>query len=254
MRSRIDAIRENERIYHTEIYTNEKLYHTESWLRKPVKTVQEILPLFSDYPQLRVLDLGCGVGRNSICVAQEYRMIDCRVDCVDLLEIAIEKLRQNAREHGVASCINGVVGSIEQYEIAESAYDLIMAVSALEHVDGESAFFNKLLEIKKGVRDNGLVCFVVNSDVCEKNAQTHEMLEPQFEVNLSAEKVQACLDEAYSGWEVLKRSVVQQEYTIPRGAVMSHLSTKAVTYVARRNRPRERTAPHTMRSTAKKRM
>ena len=69
-------IRENERLSHTEIYTKEKLYDTDTWLKKPIKTIQEIVPLFS----------GC----------QELR-------------------------------------------IQENSYDLILAVSALEHIDGEQS-------------------------------------------------------------------------------------------------------------------
>ena len=101
MDERLIRIRENERKSHTEIYTNEKLYNTDSWLQKPIKTVKEIVVLFDEYNELRVLDLGCGVGRNSIYVAERFKNINCIVDCVDLLEIAIEKLVQNAKEHNV---------------------------------------------------------------------------------------------------------------------------------------------------------
>lgn len=38
-------------------------------LQKPIKTVRELIPLFSNYKELRVLDLGCGIGCNSICIA-----------------------------------------------------------------------------------------------------------------------------------------------------------------------------------------
>ena len=80
------------------------------------------------------LDFGCGVGRNSIYVAECFKGKNCLVDCVDLLNIAIEKLKENAKAHGVLESINGVVGTIEDFEIAKGEYDLIMAVSALEHV------------------------------------------------------------------------------------------------------------------------
>ncbi len=149
MDDRLMHIRESERKSHIETYTNEKLYHTNSWLKKPIKTVQDILPLFEGYRELQVLDLGCGVGRNSICVAEKYKKINCVVDCVDLLEIAIEKLLQNAREHEVSSNINGIIKSIEEYNIGINTYDFIMAISALEHIDTEESFFKKLTEIKK---------------------------------------------------------------------------------------------------------
>lgn len=97
--------------------------------------LQEILPLFDEYNELRALDLGCDVGHNSICVAERFKGINCIVDGVDLLEIAIEKLQQNAKEHNVTSKINGINKSIEEYGIGKNSYDFILAVSALEHIE-----------------------------------------------------------------------------------------------------------------------
>ena len=89
MNERIIRIRESERKSHTEIYTNEKLYSSDSWLQKPIKTVKEISTLFEEYNDLKVLDLGCGVGRNSIYIAEEFKGNNCIIDCVDLLEILL---------------------------------------------------------------------------------------------------------------------------------------------------------------------
>lgn len=47
MTPRIKTIRESEKLSHTKIYTDEELYHTDSWLKKPIKTVREIMELFS---------------------------------------------------------------------------------------------------------------------------------------------------------------------------------------------------------------
>ena len=114
MDERLAHIRANEKMSHVAIYTNEKLYQSNTWLRKPIKTVQDICPLFNGYDKLQVLDLGCGIGRNCIYIAEKYKNINCTVECVDLLEVAIEKLRQNAKEHNVSSHIIGIVKSIEE--------------------------------------------------------------------------------------------------------------------------------------------
>lgn len=233
MKERLTRIRESERKSHIEIYTNEKLYNTNSWLQKPIKTVEEILPLFDQYKKIRILDLGCGVGRNSIYAAERFLHVDCRVDCVDLLEIAIQKLLQNAREHQVISKINGIHQSMEEYEIKKEFYDLIMAVSALEHIETEKKFSEKLQEIKEGVSKNGIVCLVINSNIREMNLETKEEIEPQFEVNLATHKVQKYLEDMFSGWEILKSLVSEQEYDIPRENFISHLHTEVVTYVMR---------------------
>jgi len=234
MKSRIKKIRESEKLSHTKIYTDEELYHTDSWLRKPIKTVREIMELFFGYESFRALDLGCGVGRNSIYVAECFKSRKCLVDCVDLLDLAIEKLKDNAEAHGVLESINGIAGTIEDFEIAKGEYDLIMAVSALEHVESEERFLCTLGSIRDGVKENGVVCLVINSEVSECDSVTKEPLEAQFEVNLSADKVLAYVDEVFRGWKVIKRTVSRQEYDIPRETAVSRLSTKVVTFVAKR--------------------
>jgi 2-polyprenyl-3-methyl-5-hydroxy-6-metoxy-1,4-benzoquinol methylase len=192
------------------------------------------MPLFTDYKKLRVLDLGSGVGRNSIYVAECFKDRDCMVDCVDLLEIAIEKLMQNAKEHGVAANIRGIQKSIEEHAIDADKYDFIMAISALEHIDTEDSFRKKLAEIRDGLREEGVVCLVVNSEVREKNADAGETVDAQFEVNISTEKMQEYLNEAFDGWSVLKTTVSAQEYDIPREGFVSRLNTNVVTFVARK--------------------
>lgn len=234
MNERLARIRESERKSHTEIYTNEKLYNTDSWLQRPIKTVREVSSFFDDYEELRVLDLGSGVGRNSIFIAEKFKNINVTVDCVDLLEIAIEKLLENAKDHNVASSINGFCKSIEEYEIQKSSYDLIMAISALEHLETEELLLKKLVEIKEGVREKGIVCFVINSNITETNPETKEPLEAQFEINLSTKKIQSLIDVVFGGWEVLKSSVVAQEYDIPRKLCTSRLKSDVVTFVARK--------------------
>jgi len=231
---RLAHIRANEKMSHVAIYTNEKLYQSNTWLRKPIKTVQDICLLFNGYDKLQVLDLGCGIGRNCIYIAEKYKNINCTVECVDLLEVAIEKLRQNAKEHNVSSHIIGIVKSIEEYDISVNAFDFIMAISALEHIDTEQSFIKKLFEIKNGLRKDGIVCLVINSDIKEINLDTQENLDAQFEVNLSTEKIQEYLNDIFSGWNILKYSVSKQEYDIPRDSIISHLYTKVVTYVARK--------------------
>ncbi|QYR21304.1 methyltransferase [Paenibacillus sp. sptzw28] len=66
MDNRIEKIRTEERNYHEACYENYKLFEAGSWLHKPVKTVMEYLAAFDDREYLSVLDLGSGVGRNSI--------------------------------------------------------------------------------------------------------------------------------------------------------------------------------------------
>ena len=73
MNDRLERIRESEKRSHTEVYTNEKLYSSDGWLKKPIYTVQELMPLFYDYDSVRVLDLGCGVGRTAYMLPRNLK-------------------------------------------------------------------------------------------------------------------------------------------------------------------------------------
>ena len=187
MDERLAKIRENERKSHIEMYSNEELYNSESWLKKPIKTVCDLMPLFGNYKKLKVLDLDCGVGRNCLAIAYEYKN-----------------------------------------------YDLIIGVSSLEHIDTKDSFVSKLTEIKDGIRKNGIVCLVINSQVREFEKSTGQELSAQFEVNLSTDELQQILEGTFTGWSVLKSTVQEQQYDIPRGSFVSDLRTNVVTYVAKK--------------------
>lgn len=230
---RLRQIRRAERESHQAVYESRELYAAGSWLAKPVKTVMELVPIFEDYQNVRVLDLGCGVGRNSIALARA--LPNCRIDCVDIMDYAIEKLRENAAKYQVEKEICAVVKSIDEYRIREDCYDLILGVSALEHLDSEEAFVRKLEEIRRGLRQGGVFCLIMNSNVTERDAQTGSELPPQFEVNLPAAQLQEYLESAFSEWTVLKYTVGHQRYQIPRGDRMADLETDVLTWVVRKS-------------------
>lgn len=231
---KLESIREAEKASHTDVYTNSKLFEKGSWLAKPVRTVMNLSEYFANRKSLNVLDLGCGVGRNIIPLAENFSDIDFSADCVDILDLAIEKLYEYSRRFGVEDSINGVVSSIEAFEIAENNYDFIFAVSALEHVESESVFEDKLNQIKAGLKPDGIACLILNSQINEFNVSTCEPMDAQFEVNLSTESLKSMLKSVFEGFEVIRYTVVAQEYDIPRGEAVSHLTTDVVTFAVKK--------------------
>ena len=236
MSERLNLIRQAEAESHTQAYSNHSLFSPGSWLAKPVKTVMDLLPLFEGYTDFRVLDLGSGVGRNCIPVAQHFSGIPCRVDSVDILELAVAKLNDNAQQYGVADHIQGIVSAIDDYEITADSYDLIMVISALEHIASQSAFEKKLAEIRDGLRHGGIACLIVNSGVIEHDKATGQELPPQFEVNLPTSQMQDLLENTFAGWKIIKHTIVHQKYDIPRENGIADLETDVVTYVARKDK------------------
>lgn len=230
----LEQIRENERKSHIQVYSSDALYQDGSWLRKPIKTVLDILPYFENSTQLHVLDLGCGVGRNCISIAQHFQTIPCTIDCVDILDLAIEKLNSNAEEYGVSASIHGILSAIEGYPIEKNHYDWIIAVSALEHVESKVSFVGKLEEIRDGIRENGIVCLVINSNVRETDKASGNPVPAQFEVNFPTDALTEILNQVFAGWKIIKSTIKHQQYDIPRGERVCDLQTKVVTFVARK--------------------
>lgn len=192
-----------------------------------------IIAFFEKNTSLNILDLGCGVGRNCIPIAQKYGKIDCKIDCVDILESAIYKLYQYSEKYGVRSQINGIVMPIEDYRIKQNSYDLILAISSLEHVKSEDIFWRMMKEIAKGICDGGFVCLIINTNILEMDKESGIQREPQFEVNLQTSALKEGLREVFGGWSVMKHTVVHQEYDIPRDKNV-YLSTDVVTWVVRK--------------------
>ena len=230
----LESIRRAEAKSHTEIYSNHRLLHPGSWLHKPVQTVMDILPSYQNATKFCCLDLGCGIGRNCIPIAQAFACIDCSIDCVDILPIAINQLLENAEAYRVQKHIHGIVSAIEDYPIDKNSYDLILGVSALEHCKNPGAFLATLHRIKEGICPGGIVCLIINSSVREHNSTTGEELEPQFEVNFNTGELTEILNRCFSEWDILKYTIVHQQYAIPRDCISVNLDTDVVTFVARK--------------------
>ena len=233
--SRIEFIRNEEKKYHDYCYDNYKLFEEGSWLYKPVKTVTDLLHLFDDKENVKVLDLGCGVGRNSIPIAEVIKRKNGKVVCVDLLDSALQRLRQYSKEYKVEEVILTEKADIGNYEIQKNNYDLIVAISSLEHVQSEVALNKTFQQMADGTQNDGINCIIVNSEVIEIDVETNEKLDALMEVNLSTEDMIKKISSLYQGWEVLKSEVKPLEYSILRNGKSVLLKTNAITYVVRKN-------------------
>jgi len=232
--NRLEVIRRAEAESHTAAYEALKLYAPGSWLSQPVKALQAMLPLYESRVGLRVLDLGSGVGRNAIACARQ--LPESRVECVDILPVAIEKLLENARNYGVSQRITGIIAPVDSFSIEANGYDIILAASVLEHLDARESAIRKMQEIADGIRPGGAPMILMNTGVKEWDAETGEVLPPQFEVNLPPEEVRALLSEFFCGWEVLWDECIHYEYPVPRGERMAIISSEVVTFTARRTK------------------
>ncbi|WP_436244966.1 class I SAM-dependent methyltransferase [Paenibacillus sp. LjRoot56] len=232
--SRITKIREEERKYHDACYENYRLFEDGSWLSKPVKTVMDTLSYFEEYDDVTVLDLGCGVGRNSIPIAEALKHRSGKVVCVDIMESALTKLLVYSEQFDVNGQIETHLSDIGDYEIAPDTFDYIVAVSSLEHVDSEQTFERVLNKIALGTKVNGVHCLIVNSNIQEIDKLTGEELAPLIELNLTTEHLQVILKKQYEGWENLLMTLKKLTFDIERNGRQILLKTDCLTYVVRK--------------------
>jgi cyclopropane fatty-acyl-phospholipid synthase-like methyltransferase len=208
--SEFNQAREKEIKYHTELYADTDLFQSDSWLSRPEKLVLDSLDRL-DHDELQVLDLGCGVGRNSIPIARKIQPNQGKVHCIDLLPTAILRLEQYSEQYGVEDRITSQVMDVEDFRIRENTFDYIISSSCLEHVSSENAFLKKLHEMKAGTKAGGINCILINTDVKEVEVRTGDVQEGLIELNLSKEQALSYLREVYNDWEIYEEEVGPQE-------------------------------------------
>ncbi|HHT7238194.1 MULTISPECIES: class I SAM-dependent methyltransferase [Bacillus cereus group] len=232
--TRIDYIRQEEKKYHDLCYEQYKLFEAGSWLYKPVKTVMDLMDYFEGQNYLQVLDLGSGVGRNSIPIARKILNAGGTVTCVDLLDSALTKLQVYSKEHGVIEYIKTEQSAIENYYIAPNTYDYIVAVSSLEHVRSIDDLKKVLHSMKNGTKIGGINCLIVNSNIQEIDLETGEELDALIEINLSTEEMIRTLKGVYNEWQEVKVEMKNLAYDIVRNGKHIQLNTNAITFVVQK--------------------
>lgn len=232
--NRIDYIRQEEKKYHDLCYEQYKLFESGSWLYKPVKTVMDLMDYFEGQNNLQVLDLGSGVGRNSIPIAQIIKNYNGTVTCVDLLDSTLTKLQIYSKEHDVFEVIKTEQAEIENYHIDSNAYDYIVAVSSLEHVQSEEDLTNVLHSMKKGTKTGGINCLIINSNILEIDLHTNEELDALIEINLPTEDMIHLLKSIYKEWKEIQVEIKELAYNIVRNERHIQLKTNAITFVVQK--------------------
>ncbi|MEK3902469.1 MULTISPECIES: class I SAM-dependent methyltransferase [unclassified Paenibacillus] len=107
----------------------------------------------------RVLELGCGGGRNAVYMARQ----GCKVDAVDISQAAVDWGMERAGAHQVE--VNFTCGNIFDLELAPGSYDLIYDSGCFHHIyPHRRATYLELLDraLMPGGHF-GLTCFAAGS-------------------------------------------------------------------------------------------
>ncbi|OPG98158.1 hypothetical protein B2I21_12550 [Chryseobacterium mucoviscidosis] len=206
-----EAARKAEAGYHSNFYQNNELFASGTWMSRPMPMVMDMLErLLAHKTELRVLDLGCGVGRHTIPIAQRLGQTNSEVIGVDLLDEAVDGLRKYAKEYQVGHIVQVEKADVEHYAIEPDHFDYIAACSCLEHVSNKQALIEAIERLQVGTCRGGIHCITMSTSVEEMEINTGRTIEPLIELNLPTAEAVALLENAYTDWNILLQEHVTQ--------------------------------------------
>ena len=160
----------------------DKYYQTENLFGAPYP---ELMAFFSEYPNKgKVLDLGCGQGRDSVPIAR----LGFDVTGIDNSKVGIEQMNQIALAENLR--LNGIIADIFKYDHF-SEFDFVLLDSmfhfAKKDRKKETEFIQSIIyKIKKGcillvcIQDTGEKVEILNNIIDEGN-QLERLSDTKFE-------------------------------------------------------------------------
>ena len=120
------------------------------WLKKPVPFVVETLHAFKNHKFRDVLDLGCGVGRHCVHLAEN----GFEVVGLDVSVSALRTAKEWIREKKVTN-VNLLRGSMTDLPLGDNCFDVVISVSVVRHAMKDH-IKKATDEIHRVLRENGL--------------------------------------------------------------------------------------------------
>lgn len=219
--------------YHQNFYSENALFTPGTWLARPVKVVLEMLDVM-ELNEIQVLDLGCGVGRNSIPIAEKVKAYNGIITGVDLLQIAIDHLVENSKIYDVENNIIAQTADVETYRIEPNSFDYIVACSCLEHLSSVDAFKTVVNGLARGTRDNGINAILMSTQNQDFFLETGEIKDGLIELNLKTDEAFSLLHELYEDWEILIEKQSPQYINEQKYGTDIEFRSNWITFVARK--------------------
>jgi SAM-dependent methyltransferase len=218
--------------YHEDFYATHELFEAGSWLHKPSPFVMRSLAHLDTGRPLVAVDLGAGVGRHTIPVADRLPE-GSYVVAVDLLPLAAQRLHRNAEAAGVRDRVQAVVADLDSVALAPDSVDWLVSVSALEHATGLEMLERVLGGCQRATRTGGLNCLIIGTEKVEIDAAGRSR-PARVEFHLPAVDAEALLERMYADWERLEYSSAAFAVDEDRDGESYTLSTTNLRLLARR--------------------
>ena len=120
------------------------------WLKRPVSFIVDSLPLFKESGARIFLDLGCGVGRNSIYLGKEgFDVIG-----VDISQSALKKTKVWSKIEGTPN-VTVLRASMTNLPFVRQAFHAVISVSVIHHALKKD-IEKTIEEIHRVLKDDGL--------------------------------------------------------------------------------------------------
>jgi ubiquinone/menaquinone biosynthesis C-methylase UbiE len=95
---------------------------------------------------MKVLDIACGKGRNSVDMAKTY---GCMVVGIDILENSIEEARKYAKKHNIEHQVSFMKADAENLPFPDNEFDITIAQAMLILVNNKSKVVREALRVLK---------------------------------------------------------------------------------------------------------
>ena len=161
------------------------------WGTEPGTFVQRLRRQMVTFSGLRILDAGCGEGKNAACLAREGAI----VDAIDLSELAVRNGRQ------LWAALTGIrwqVGDIRYVDVPPQHYDVVVAYGLLHCLPSVAELLSVLTRLQSATRGAGY--FVL----CAFNSRRQDLIaHPGFTPSLLSH---ADYLKAFLAWEIVAES------------------------------------------------
>jgi tellurite methyltransferase len=194
--------------YHEQYYGKHTLFEGGSWLEKADAKLAELIVRFDQVPNCRVLDLGAGVGRNAIPLAQALPAGSV-VTCVELLSSASQQLRDYAQQHGVSDKIVVVAQDYETISFPPDEFHLVIGISSLEHCSSHENLMKLVARLQSWTQPGGVHYMNFSTSRKVVDCETGEPVETLVETRLQTENWLADLADLYKNWNIEKLGTME---------------------------------------------